>query len=90
MPDCNSPYAGACDSAFIDCTSLSVSFNIMGQATISYVMVHKENRLCYKDPSNFVISNRVFCGYILNMQMSRIPDTAWYETSITMIATTTN
>lgn len=90
MVDCNTPYTGICASAFIDCTSLSISFNVMGQATISYVMVHKENKLCYKDPSNFIVSGRIFCGYIMSMSMTQIPDTVWYETNVTMIATTTN
>ena len=86
---CETGYDGQCETAFMDCTSLSISYNIMGQATISYVMVHKEQKLCYKNPANFVAGDKVFCGYILDLATQAIAETEWYETNVTMIATTT-
>ena len=89
MVECGSVYSGECESAFIDCTSLNIQYNIFGQATISYVMVHKENKVCYADPSNFVAGDQVYCGYIIDLSTNQIPDSTWYETSVTMLATTT-
>jgi len=85
---CTSVFDGDCESAFMDCTSLSIQYNVFGQATISYIMVHQEARVCYIDPSNFPAGDQIYCGYILDLSTARIPDSAWYETSITMIATT--
>ncbi len=89
VTDCTSVYNGDCESAFIDCTSLSIQYNIFGQATISYVMVHKEDKICYADPSNFHVGDQSFCGYVIDLSTARIPDSVWYETSVTMIATST-
>ena len=72
---------------FIDCTSLSISYDIMGRATVSYIVVH--------DRQDFVTYNSIdaggqtFTGYVVSAQMNQIPNTAnWYETHVTLITTT--
>lgn len=72
---------------FIDCTSLSIGYNIMGIATVSYTVIH--------NTSNFVVyqsisaGGRVFKGYANSVTFNRIPKTeGWYETHVTLITTT--
>ena len=78
----------ACEDSFIECTSLSISYNIMGQATLSYTMVHKDANFCYVEGS-LEFGNQVFTGYITDMTMNAITGTSnWYETHVTMTTTT--
>jgi len=72
---------------FIDCTSLNISFNVMGIATVSYTVVH--------DSPGFVTHDSVsagglsFTGYIINASVDQILNTSnWFETHVTLIATT--
>lgn len=72
---------------FIDCTSLNISYNVMGVATVNYTVVH--------DSPSFVVyrtisaGGQTFTGYITNASMNQIPNAeGWYETHATLIATT--
>jgi len=72
---------------FIDCTSLSFSYNIMGIVTVSYTVVH--------DSFGFVTYNSIsaggqtFSGYVINASLNQIPNTeGWYETHVSLLATT--
>lgn len=74
--------------AFIDCTSLNISFNVYGVATVSYVVVADApgfNTL----GASITAGGRIFSGYITSASVSRIPNTTWYETHVTFIAMTT-
>ena len=72
---------------FIDCTSLNISYDVMGRVTVSYVVIH--------DRQDFVTYNSIdaggqtFSGYVVSASMNQIPNTAnWYETHVTLITTT--
>jgi hypothetical protein len=72
---------------FIECTSLSVSYDIMGIATVTYTVV--------SDVPGFNVFNEIqdvggqtFRGYVVNASVTQIPNTDWYETHATLIATT--
>lgn len=71
---------------FIDCTSLNFSYNSMGIVTVSYTVVH--------DTFTFITYNEIsaggqtFTGYIINASLNQIPNTEWYETHCTLLATT--
>jgi hypothetical protein len=73
--------------AFIDCTSLNISYDVMGIATVSYTVVHNTPSITvFKEIS---AGRQKFSGYIIDAYMSTIPKTdGWYETHATMIATT--
>jgi len=73
---------------FIDCTSLSVSFNVMGIATVSYTIVSDTPGL--KAYDNLTFGGRTFDGYVANISLNHIPGTSgWYENHVTLIATAT-
>jgi len=75
------------DVSFIECTSLNFSYDIMGLVTVSYTMVHTNASLTVKD--SISAGNQIFSGYILDASMTTVPNAiGWYETHVTMIATT--
>jgi hypothetical protein len=72
---------------FIDCTSLNISYNIMGIVTVSYTVVHNTPGFVVYD--SITAGGRVFTGYVTNASVNQIPNTdGWYETHATLIATT--
>ena len=76
-----------CAGAFIECTSLSISYNIMGIATISYTMVHQEPSFCYD--TTLTLGGVTFTGYVTDMSLDQIPGTTgWYETHVSLTTTT--
>ena len=72
--------------AFIDCTSLSISYDIMGIATISYTIVSNTDGVKYY--TTIDAGNRTYTGYVANARLRQIPETAWYESNVTLISTT--
>ena len=74
-------------TAFIECTSLSFSYNIMGLVTVSYTMVHDSDSFTVVRSIN--AGGQTFQGYIIDASTNAIPNTqGWFETHVTMIATT--
>ena len=72
---------------FIECTSLSISYDNMGLATVNYTLVSDSSNIT---PYEVVdAGNVVFRGYVTNMAMQKIPNTDWYEAQITLITTAT-
>jgi len=72
---------------FIDCTSLSVSYNVMGIATVSYTVVH--NTFEFITYTSVTAGGQTFDGYVTNASLNQIPNTEnWFETNVTLIATT--
>ncbi len=72
---------------FIDCTSLSFSYDIMGRVVVSYTAIHHTPSFCYTD----VISagGQTFTGDVTGMSLNQITGTVgWYETHVTLITTT--
>jgi len=72
---------------FIDCTSLSIAYNIMGIATVSYTIVSDTAGL--KAYKSINAGGNNFHGYVVNISMNQIPGSAgWFENHVTLIATT--
>lgn len=71
---------------FIECTSLSLSYNIFGLVTVSFVIVHKEAKLHRQ--TSISVANQTFTGTIINAFLQPIPNTSWYESHITLLAVT--
>ena len=74
-------------TSFIECTSLGFSYDVLGLVTVNYTMVHNEKKITVLN--TITAGGRVFKGYVMDAFMSPIPKTVgWYETNVTMIATT--
>lgn len=72
---------------FIECTSLSFSYDVLGLVTISYTMVHNDKQITVLN--TITAGGQVFNGYIMNASMNSVPNTTgWYETNVSMVATT--
>ena len=72
---------------FIDCTSISFSYDIMGRVTVSYTVVHNSPDFCYAEVIE--AGTRTFSGEVTSMSMNQITGTVgWYETHVTLITTT--
>ena len=83
----------AIEDEFVDCTSVSITYDIMGIATVNYTIVYKlldateDPPFLYYNPVEY--GQRTFEGYISSMNLNQIPDTeGWYECQVTLITTT--
>jgi len=73
--------------SFIECTSLSFSYSVLGLVTVNYTMVHNEKKFTVLN--SITAGGQTFTGYVMDASMNAIPNTSgWYETNVTMIATT--
>lgn len=75
---------------FIDCTSVNISYNIYGLATVTYTVVSDTSGIQHFGTSSIHIGNRTFYGYIGSAYVNRIPNTTWYESHITFIGDTSS
>lgn len=75
-------------AVFIECTSLNISYDVLGVATVSYTIVTDEPEFgqLYNSLNN--VGGQTFTGYITNASINKIPNTEWYEIRATLIATT--
>ena len=75
---------------FIECTSLNISYDVMGIATLSFTVVHNVPDMGILSNYNRVeAGGQVFEGYITDAYMTSIVRTeGWYETQVTLISTT--
>lgn len=73
--------------SFVDCTSLNISYSIMGIATITYTIASDTLALGAIDPV-LVAGDQTFTGIITEVSVNQIPNSTWYEFHVSMIATT--
>lgn len=71
---------------FIDCSTVNISFDIMGIATVSYTIISDSPTT--QAPTSMSLGAVSVDGYIASASMTMIPGTDWYETHITMVGTT--
>lgn len=71
---------------FIDCTSLSISYDTLGRVTVNYVVVSDDGTMHTFDQIS--AGGQTFTGYVSNATLGQIPNTNWYETHVTLISTT--
>lgn len=77
----------ACANYFIECTSISISYDIYGIATVNYTTVHQSSGFCYV--TTITLGHQTFKGEVTSMTNSPIiGSNGWYETNVTLISTT--
>ena len=72
---------------FIDCGSINISYDIMGIATINYTVL-SSNSGWPTLTTSMSLGGINFSGYISTASINKMPNTDWYETHATLIATT--
>lgn len=70
---------------FIDCTSLSINYNAFGIATVSFTIVANSSGL--KTRTSISAGGATFTGYVTNATATQIPNTEWFLSNVTLIAT---
>lgn len=80
-------------TTFIECESLSISYNIMGIATINYTLVSTEATPSFSYNSISAGGN-TFTGVVTNVYSQMIDNTEeadqgpWFSINVTLLATT--
>lgn len=76
------------ETLFIECSSLSVSYDVTGIATISYTVVHTGGGITGHVWDSLSVGNRQFDGYVTSAITTVVANTdgEWYETNVTLIA----
>lgn len=76
--------------SFIECESITVSYNAMGIATISYTLISDSDSINLQNA--ITVGGVTFKGWITEVYQQQIPKTehsstgSWYSTNVTMIA----
>ena len=70
---------------FIECTSLSISYDNLGLATVNYTLVSDSPNITPYE--SIQTASVTFTGYVTSMSMQNIPNTDWFEAQVTLIAT---
>jgi hypothetical protein len=70
---------------FIDCTSLSISYDVYGIATVSFTIVSNSSGL--KTRTSITAGGKTFDGYVTSATVTQIPNTKWYLSNVTLVAT---
>jgi hypothetical protein len=74
---------------FMECTSLQLHYDIMGLVTVSFTVVSDSEGIPdLEEWTSISAGGKTFSGHITNVHMQSIPNTGWFETHITLIATT--
>lgn len=72
---------------FIECTSLSVNYDIMGIANVTYTIVSDTPGIkAYNELQD--VGGQTFSGYVVNAVVNQIQNTNWWESHVTLVATT--
>jgi hypothetical protein len=71
---------------FIECTSLNISYDVMGLVTVSYTVV--SNKPGMKAFYVVQAGSVVYRGFITNASYNPLTGSSWYETHITLMAVT--
>lgn len=87
-PVCSINHRSSKLSGFIECTSLSLSYNVFGLVTVSFVVVHEEPVL--HSQTSITVANQTFSGTMINAFLQPLPNTSWFESHITLLALTSD
>ena len=70
---------------FIDCTTLSINYSVMGLATVTYTVVSNKNGPVIYNSIN--AGGRTMVGHVVNVTFGSIPMTSgWFETQVSLSA----
>ena len=78
--------AAAAVVEFIDCTSLSISYDVLGIVTVSYTIIANSSGI--KAYDEITVAGTLFSGYVTNVYAQPVPNTSrWWESHVTLVAT---
>jgi hypothetical protein len=80
------PTTGDKEETFIECTSLNISYDVMGLVTISYTVV--SNTPGMKIFGVIEGSGFSYSGFVTNASYNPLANSTWFETHVTIMAVT--
>lgn len=97
---CSLPTNPTNSFSFIDCQSISISYEITGLATVSFTVISTSSTIDLRTYSTVYFGSNVggrsvpgfsagrvmYSGYINSYELSRIPGTSVYEHKLSLIA----
>lgn len=72
---------------FLDCASFSVNYDIRGLVTVTYSIIH-QSHMPTGISNSISAGGQTFTGYVMSRTTTPISGSTWYETVVTLIATT--
>lgn len=77
------------DITFIECSSINISYDIMGLVSVSYTVVSNSPGVkVFYSVSTGKGNAKLFSGFPVSISHNVIPNTTWYETHVTLMAVT--
>lgn len=74
---------------FNDCSSFSASYNVYGLVTVTYSIIHSSPDVSFITiDTSISTGGQTFSGYVTSLSTAQISGASWFETSVTLIATT--
>jgi len=72
---------------FIECSSLSINYDVFGIATVSFTIVADDNDVDLEGYRTLTIGNATYTGYITAVTVKPITGTTWHEYSVSLSMT---
>lgn len=73
---------------FFDCPAFSASYNIHGLVTVTYAIIHSSSSIPAGVSNSISTGGQTFSGYVTSISTDRVSGTSWFETTVTLMATT--
>ena len=74
------------DIEFIECGSLSISYDVLGLASVSFTVVTNDDFLD-QTYTTITVGDLTFTGYITGVSAKPILGTSWYEWGMSLVMT---
>ena len=71
---------------FIECGSLSISYDVLGLASVSFTVVTNEDFL-NQEYTTLTVGDLIFTGYITGVSAKPILGTSWFEWGMSLVMT---
>ncbi len=72
-------------SIFTDTSTLTIQYDNLGSASVSFVFLHKSDAVSLAGPVRFSINGRNFVGYVNNISPSELQGTVYKESRISFV-----
>lgn len=71
---------------FIDCGSLTISYDVLGLASVSFTVVTNDDFLD-QEYSTLTVGDLTFTGYLTGVSARPIVGTSWFEWGMSLVMT---
>jgi len=72
---------------FIECSSLTINYDVLGLATVSFTVVADNNAVDLDNYKTLSIGDATYTGWITSVTAKPIVSTDWWEYGISLVMT---